>query len=53
MTYTSMWFAFGFVLIALLLSLWQKLGLEKEIAIGTIRSTIQLLTVLVSFESHG
>ncbi|KQL46426.1 hypothetical protein AN963_15905 [Brevibacillus choshinensis] len=45
MTYYSMWFAFAFVLIALLLSIWQKLGLEKEIAIGTIRSTVQLLLI--------
>ncbi|WP_312113443.1 ABC transporter permease [Brevibacillus reuszeri] len=55
MTYTSMWFAFGFVLIALLLSLWQKLGLEKEIAIGTIRSTIQLLLIgyVLNFVFHS
>ncbi|MED4907691.1 iron export ABC transporter permease subunit FetB [Brevibacillus centrosporus] len=47
MTYSSfsLWFAFAFVLIALLLSVWQKLGLEKEIAIGTIRSTVQLLVI--------
>lgn len=45
MTAFSMWFAFAFVLIALLLSVWQKLGLEKEIAIGTVRSTVQLLAI--------
>lgn len=45
MTYTSIWIAFAFVLIALLLSLWQRLGLEKEIAVGTIRSTLQLLAI--------
>ncbi|MFS0920971.1 ABC transporter permease [Brevibacillus sp. 179-C 1.1 NHS] len=46
-TFSSMWllFAFAFVLIALLLSTWQKLGLEKEIMIGTIRSTVQLLAI--------
>ncbi|GIO10258.1 UPF0014 membrane protein YjkA [Brevibacillus reuszeri] len=55
MTYTSMWFAFAFVLIALLLSLWQKLGLEKEIAVGTIRSTIQLLAIgyVLQFVFHS
>ncbi|MDF2681541.1 MAG: iron export transporter permease subunit FetB [Brevibacillus sp.] len=45
MTYYSIWFAFAFVLLALLLSVWQKLGLEKEIAIGTIRSTVQLMLI--------
>ncbi|MGN7472091.1 ABC transporter permease [Brevibacillus sp. SAFN-007a] len=45
MTYSSIWIAFAFVLIALFLSLWQKLGLEKEIAIGTIRSTVQLVVI--------
>lgn len=45
MTAFSMWFAFAFVLIALLLSVWQKLGLEKEIAIGAVRSTVQLLAI--------
>lgn len=45
MTYTSIWIAFAFVLIALLLSLWQKIGLEKEIAIGAVRCTLQLLAI--------
>lgn len=45
MSFFSMWFAFAFVLIALLLSVWQKLGLEKEIIIGTVRSTVQLLAI--------
>ncbi|MGG1660932.1 ABC transporter permease [Brevibacillus sp. NRS-1366] len=55
MTYTSMWFAFAFVLIALLLSVWQKLGLEKEIAVGTIRSTLQLLAIgyVLQFVFHS
>lgn len=29
----------------MLVSIWQKLGLEKDIAIGTIRSAVQLLAV--------
>lgn len=55
MTFTSMWFAFAFVLIALLLSLWQKLGLEKEIAVGTVRSTVQLLAIgyVLQFVFHS
>lgn len=57
MTYTtaSMWFAFAFVLIALLLSVWQKLGLEKEIAVGTIRSTVQLMIIgyVLQFVFHS
>lgn len=55
MTFTSMWFAFAFVLIALLLSVWQKLGLEKEIAVGTIRSTVQLLAIgyVLQFVFHS
>lgn len=35
----------SFIGVATLLSKWQKLGLEKEILIGTIRSAIQLLFV--------
>ncbi|WP_018130378.1 ABC transporter permease [Effusibacillus pohliae] len=35
----------GFVLIAILLSIWQKLGLEKDMAISTVRATVQLLIV--------
>lgn len=55
MTYYSMWFAFAFVLIALLLSVWQKLGLEKEIVVGTIRSTVQLLAIgyVLQFVFHS
>lgn len=55
MTAYSLWFAFFFVLIALLLSVWQKLGLEKEIAIGTVRSTVQLLLIgyVLQFVFHS
>lgn len=34
-----------FVMITMLVSLWQKLDLEKDIAIGSIRATVQLLVV--------
>lgn len=45
MTYPSMWLAAAFVLIALFLSLRQKMGMEKEILIATIRCTVQLLVI--------
>jgi putative ABC transport system permease protein len=35
----------GFVMIAILLSVWQKLGLERDMVISTIRATVQLLIV--------
>lgn len=57
MTYTpaSMWLAAGFVLIALFLSLWQKLGMERNILIGTIRCTVQLLAIgyVLQFVFHS
>lgn len=34
-----------FVAVTVVVSMWQKLGLEKEIVIGTVRSAIQLLLV--------
>lgn len=34
-----------FVVFAIILSSWQKLGLEKDIIIGTIRAAIQLIAV--------
>ena len=34
-----------FVFIAVFISLWQKLGLEKDIIIGTVRSAVQLLLI--------
>jgi putative ABC transport system permease protein len=38
-------FTFIFVVIAMAVSIWQKLGLERDIAVGTIRSAVQLLAV--------
>ncbi|NNV03373.1 iron export ABC transporter permease subunit FetB [Brevibacillus sp. MCWH] len=45
MSSMSLWLSVSFVLIALLLSLWQKLGLEKEIVISTVRCAVQLLVI--------
>ncbi|MBW4080662.1 ABC transporter permease [Paenibacillus sp. S150] len=45
MSLTALSFTLLFVLGTMLVSIWQKLGLEKDIAIGTIRSAVQLLAV--------
>ncbi|MBD7966545.1 ABC transporter permease [Paenibacillus gallinarum] len=45
MSIVALSFTLIFVMITMLASVWQKVGLEKEIAIGTIRSAIQLLLV--------
>jgi putative ABC transport system permease protein len=41
----GVWFAFVFVMIALFLSLWQKLGLEREITVSAVRSAVQLFAI--------
>lgn len=38
-------FTVVFIMITMLVSVWQKLGLERDIAVGTIRSAVQLLLV--------
>ncbi|GAA4861170.1 iron export ABC transporter permease subunit FetB [Paenibacillus vulneris] len=38
-------FTLVFIAITILISMWQKLGLGKEIAIGTVRSAVQLLFI--------
>lgn len=38
-------FTLTFVVITMALSKWQKLGLEKDIAVGTIRAALQLLII--------
>lgn len=38
-------FTLAFVMIVMLLSLWQKLGLERDLLIGTVRAALQLLAV--------
>lgn len=38
-------FTLIFVVFAILLSIWQRIGLEKDIMIGTVRAAIQLIAV--------
>ncbi|NUU62204.1 ABC transporter permease [Paenibacillus agri] len=45
MTLTALSFTLLFVMGTMMVSIWQKLGLEKDIAIGTVRSAVQLLVV--------
>ncbi len=45
MTNLALFFTLAFVSLAILFSLWQKIGLEKDIIIGTIRAAIQLIGV--------
>ncbi|SES19343.1 iron export ABC transporter permease subunit FetB [Psychrobacillus sp. OK032] len=45
MSLLALSFTLLFVVITMLLSVWQKLDLEKDIAIGTVRAAIQLLAV--------
>ncbi|REE91604.1 putative ABC transport system permease protein [Paenibacillus taihuensis] len=45
MTLFTLSFTLLFVFATMMISYWQKLGLEKEIAIGTIRSAVQLLLI--------
>ncbi|ASS68679.1 MULTISPECIES: ABC transporter permease [Paenibacillus] len=45
MSYTALAFTVLFIMITMFISYWQKLGLEKGIAVGTIRAAVQLLAV--------
>ncbi|MBX6395994.1 MAG: iron export ABC transporter permease subunit FetB [Alicyclobacillaceae bacterium] len=45
MSLLTLSFTLGFVALALGLSLWQKLGLERDIVVATVRATVQLLIV--------
>jgi putative ABC transport system permease protein len=45
MSSLALGFTLTFVVITMALSKWQKLGLEKDIAIGTIRGALQLLFI--------
>ncbi len=45
MSLLTLSFTLGFVVVALLLSLWLKLGLERDLVIATIRSAIQLIAI--------
>lgn len=43
MSIVALSFTLIFIMITVLVSVWQKLGLEKDIVVGTIRSAVQLL----------
>ncbi|TXK81860.1 ABC transporter permease [Paenibacillus sp. N3.4] len=45
MSTLALGFTLTFVMITIALSKWQKLGLEKDIALGTIRGALQLLFI--------
>lgn len=51
----AIWLSLLFVLVAILLSLWQRLELEKEIAVSTIRMAIQLTVIgyVLQFVFHS
>lgn len=57
MSYLSLSFTLVFILIALFLSAWQKLRLEKELLVATVRAALQLLAVgfilKVVFKAHN
>jgi putative ABC transport system permease protein len=45
MSILALIFTLVFIVITMFVSLWQKLGLEREIAVGTIRAAIQLFAI--------
>jgi putative ABC transport system permease protein len=45
MSILSLGFTLVFVAVAFFISLWQKLGLERDLFVGTLRSAVQLLLV--------
>jgi len=45
MSYLSLSFTLAFVFVVMGVSLWQKLDLERDLLIGTIRAAVQLLAV--------
>jgi putative ABC transport system permease protein len=45
MSTLALTFTLVFIMITMLVSVWQKLGLERDIAVGTVRSALQLLLV--------
>lgn len=42
---TSLFLAAMLVLVALGISLWQQLGLDKDIVVGVVRAVVQLVVV--------
>jgi putative ABC transport system permease protein len=51
----ALWFTVVFVLIAVLLSLWQRLGMEREMVISTARTAVQLMAIgyVLQFVFHS
>ncbi|MDB4868431.1 MAG: fetB [Cohnella sp.] len=45
MSIVALGFTLVFVAVAFFISLWQKLGLERDLFVGTVRSAVQLLLV--------
>lgn len=45
MSYVSLSFTLLFIIITMLISVRKKLGLEKDILVGTIRAAIQLIAI--------
>ncbi|MFK0522722.1 ABC transporter permease [Paenibacillus illinoisensis] len=45
MSILALSFTIIFIMLTMLISVWQKLGLERDIAVGTVRSAVQLLLV--------
>lgn len=45
MSMLSLFFTLAFVFVVMLISLWQKLDLERDLLIGTVRAAIQLVAV--------
>lgn len=45
MSVSALFITLIFVALAMFLSLWQRLGLEKDLLVGTIRATVQLTAV--------
>lgn len=45
MSTLSLTFTLAFVLVVALVSMWQRLGLERDLLVGTVRAAVQLLAV--------
>lgn len=45
MTTISLLFTLAFMLVVILISIWQRLGLERDLLIGTVRGAVQLLAI--------
>lgn len=45
MSPTALLFTLAFVMVTAVVSMWQKMGLERDLLIGTVRAAVQLLAV--------